>query len=205
MTHHLAEEQGEEGPIHAEAGDDDELARIVRRQLELIGEDPARPGLARTPLRVAASLRRLTDGYGTDPCDILARAMFPEEDDDIVLVRDIRFYSLCEHHLLPFFGRCHVAYLPSGRVVGLSKIARLVDIYSHRLQVQERLTRDIAKALQDVLGPRGVGVVIRARHLCMEMRGVEKSDTETVSSCMLGTFRDDARSRAELMSLLHSG
>jgi GTP cyclohydrolase I len=177
----------------------DELPGIVSRLLEELGEDATREGLRDTPRRMADSLRFLTEGYGLDPADIVGDALFSEEYDDMVVVRDIPFFSLCEHHLLPFFGRVHTAYLPRGKVVGLSKVPRVVDAFAHRLQLQERMTRQIAEALNDVLEPDGVAVVVAARHLCMEMRGVEKPDAETITSCMLGTFRDDSRTRSEFL------
>ena len=180
----------------------DELPGIVARLLEELGEDTTREGLVDTPSRMADSLRHLTEGYGLDPAEIVGDALFSEEYDDMVLVRDVNFFSLCEHHLLPFFGRVHVAYLPKGKVVGLSKVPRIVDAFAHRLQLQERLTRQIAEALNDVLEPNGVAVVIEARHLCMEMRGVEKQDSDTLTSCMLGAFRDDSRTRSEFLDLI---
>jgi GTP cyclohydrolase IA len=180
----------------------DELPAVIARLLEELGEDTTREGLVDTPRRVADSLRHLTEGYDLDPAEIVGDALFNEDYDDMVLVRGINFFSLCEHHLLPFFGRVHVAYLPKGRVVGLSKVPRIVDVFAHRLQLQERLTRQIAEALNEVLEPNGVAVVIEARHLCMEMRGVEKQDSDTVTSCMLGTFRDDARTRTEFLELI---
>lgn len=167
-----------------------------------LGEDPDREGLVGTPDRVARSLRGLTDGYGLDIVDVVGDAVFAQEYDEMVVVRDLPFYSLCEHHLLPFFGVCHVAYHPAGRVIGLSKIPRVVDVFAHRLQLQERLTREVAEALQQVLQPAGVGVVIEARHLCMEMRGVERTGAQTVTSCLLGVFRDDARTRSEFLELV---
>jgi GTP cyclohydrolase IA len=179
----------------------DQVPSLVERILRELGEDPGRDGLVETPERVSRSLRFLTEGYGMDASDAIGDALFEQDYDEIVVVRDIPFYSLCEHHLLPFFGVAHVAYVPQGRVVGLSKIPRLVDVYAHRLQLQERLTRQIAEGLQDVTRPAGVAVVLEARHLCMEMRGVEKAG-QTVTSCMLGCFRDDARSRAELFQLI---
>ena len=182
--------------------DPDELPGVVARLLEELGEDTTREGLVDTPRRVADSLRHLTEGYGLDPAEIIGDALFSEEYDDLVLVRDVNFFSLCEHHLLPFFGRVHVAYLPHGKVVGLSKVPRIVDAFAHRLQLQERLTRQIAEALNDVLEPNGVAVVIEARHLCMEMRGVEKQDSDTLTSCMLGAFRDDPRTRSEFLDLI---
>lgn len=180
----------------------DELPAIVARLLEELGEDVTREGLVESPRRVAESLRFLTEGYGLDPAAIVGDALFNEDYDDMVVVRDISFFSLCEHHLLPFFGRAQVAYLPRGRVVGLSKVPRIVDAFAHRLQLQERLTRQVAEALNEVLEPNGVAVVIEARHLCMEMRGVEKHEAETVTSCMLGAFRDDARARSEFLNLI---
>ena len=180
----------------------DELSGVIARLLEELGEDPTREGLVDTPRRVADSFRYLTEGYDLDPAEIVGDALFNEDYDDMVVVRGVNFFSLCEHHLLPFFGRVHVAYLPKGKVVGLSKVPRIVDAFAHRLQLQERLTRQIAEALNDVLEPNGVAVVIEARHLCMEMRGVEKQDSDTLTSCMLGTFRDDARTRTEFFELI---
>jgi GTP cyclohydrolase IA len=180
---------------------DDDVPRLVERLLREIGEDPARPGLVDTPDRVARSLRHLTDGYAMDAADAIGDALFEQDYDEIVVVKDIPFYSLCEHHLLPFFGVAHVAYAPQGRVVGLSKIPRLVDVYAHRLQLQERMTRQVAEGLESVARPGGVAVVAEARHLCMEMRGVEKA-SQTVTSCMLGCFREDARTRAEFLELI---
>ena len=180
----------------------DELPGVVGRLLQELGEDTTREGLVDTPRRVAESLRYLTEGYDLDPAEIVGDALFDEDYDDMVVVRDVNFFSLCEHHLLPFFGRVSVAYLPKGKVVGLSKVPRVIDVFAHRLQLQERLTRQIAEALQEVLEPNGVAVVIEARHLCMEMRGVEKQDSETVTACMLGTFRDDSRTRSEFLELI---
>jgi GTP cyclohydrolase IA len=183
----------------------DELPALVRQLLGDLGEDPAREGLVDTPERVARSLRHLTEGYGMDATDAIGDALFEQEYDEMVLVKDIQFYSLCEHHLLPFFGVAHVAYQPDGRVVGLSKIPRVVDVFAHRLQLQERMTRQIAEGLERVTRPHGVAVVVEARHLCMEMRGVEKVGGQTVTSCMLGCFREDARTRAEFLDLIHRG
>jgi GTP cyclohydrolase I len=180
----------------------DELSSLVARLLAGLGEDPDREGLVDTPERVARSLRHLTEGYDLDATDAIGDALFEQEYDEMVLVKDIQFYSLCEHHLLPFFGVAHVAYQPNGRVVGLSKIPRVVDVYAHRLQLQERMTRQIAEGLERVTRPHGAAVVIEARHLCMEMRGVEKVGGQTVTSCMLGCFRDDARTRAEFLELI---
>jgi GTP cyclohydrolase I len=181
----------------------DELPGVISRMLEELGEDTTREGLIDTPRRMAESLRHLTEGYGLDPAEIVGDALFSEDYDDMVVVRAINFFSLCEHHLLPFFGRVHVAYLPNGKVVGLSKMPRVIDAFAHRLQLQERLTRQIAEALNRVLEPNGVAVVIEARHLCMEMRGVEKQNSETLTSCMLGAFRDDSRTRSEFLELIH--
>jgi GTP cyclohydrolase I len=179
----------------------DELGETVATLIEQLGENPDREGLLDTPRRVAESLRYLTEGYSTDPSTVVGDALFALDGyDDMVLVKDIAFYSLCEHHLLPFFGRVHIGYVPEGRIVGLSKLPRLVDMYSRRLQVQERMTREIAEAIDSVVTPRGVGVVVEGRHLCVEMRGVEKESSQTVTSCMLGVFRDDQRTRAEFLS-----
>jgi GTP cyclohydrolase IA len=179
---------------------DDEMPRLVERLLREVGEDPARQGLVDTPERVSRSLRFLTDGYGMEASDAVGDALFEEDYDEIVVVKDIPFYSLCEHHLLPMFGRCHIAYVPSGRVIGLSKLPRIVDAFAHRLQLQERLTREIAEAIQELTEARGVAVMMEARHLCVEMRGVEKAESETVTSCLLGVYRSDDRLRAEFMS-----
>ena len=181
---------------------EDELPRLVEQLLCQLGEDPRRQGLAATPERVTGSLRYLTEGYGLDASDAVGEALFEQDYDEMVVVREIPFFSLCEHHLLPFFGNAHVAYAPDGRVVGLSKIPRLVDVFAHRLQLQERMTRQIAEGLEEVARPSGVAVVIEARHLCMEMRGVEKIGGQTVTSCMLGCFRDDARTRDEFLQLI---
>ncbi|MGH7697897.1 MAG: GTP cyclohydrolase I FolE [Candidatus Dormibacteria bacterium] len=177
----------------------------VRQLVEAIGEDPRRPGLRSTPRRVAESLAFLTEGYSADLDLILGAAIFEEDYDELVLVRDIGFYSLCEHHLLPFFGVAHVGYLPHGRLVGLSKLPRVVDAFSRRLQVQERMTSEIAQAIQGYLAPRGVGVVIEADHLCTMMRGVRRPGNRTVTSSMTGIFRRDARTRAEFMDLIRGG
>jgi GTP cyclohydrolase I len=185
-------------------GGRDELPALVRRQLALIGEDPDREGLARTPERVARAWRFLSGGYALDVRDIAGDAIFEEPHEQMVVVRDIELYSMCEHHLLPFFGRAHVAYLPRGRIIGLSKIPRIVDVYARRLQVQERLTEQIAQAVQEILEPHGVGVVIEAVHLCMMMRGVEKQSSRTITSALLGSFREDARTREEFLRLAHA-
>ena len=178
------------------------LAAGVEDMLRLIGEDPGREGLVRTPLRVADSLRFLTEGYAQSLEDVVGGAVFAEQYEEMVLVKDIELYSLCEHHLLPFFGKAHVAYLPNGHIVGLSKLARIVDIFARRLQVQERLTTQIAEAIDEVLQPHGVAVVIEAAHLCMMMRGIQKQNSQTLTSCMLGSFRDDEKSRAEFLELI---
>ena len=177
------------------------LESAARDLLVGVGEDPTRDGLVDTPTRVRKSLEVLTEGYRLDPRAVVGEALFQVEYDEMVLVRDIEVYSLCEHHLLPFFGKAHVGYLPQGRIVGLSKIPRLVDVFARRLQVQERLTRQIAECIQEILDPAGVGVVIEASHLCMMMRGVEKQQSTTRTSTLLGQFRDDDRARAELLAL----
>ena len=180
----------------------DPIADLVESLLVELGEDTERQGLKATPDRVARALRELTDGYGVHPEDVIADAIFDQDYDEMVVVKDINFYSLCEHHMLPFFGNVHVGYLPKGKIVGLSKIPRLVEVFSHRLQLQEQLTRQIAEALNESLAPRGVGVVVEARHLCMEMRGVETPGGHMMTSCMLGTFRRDPRTRAEFLDLV---
>ena len=180
----------------------DPIADLVDSLLVELGEDPDRQGLKATPDRVARAMRELTNGYGVKPEEVIADAVFDQDYDEMVVVKDINFYSLCEHHLLPFFGQVHVGYLPKGRVVGLSKIPRLVEVFSHRLQIQEQLTRQVAEALNGALEPRGVGVVVEARHLCMEMRGVEAPGGRMMTSCMLGTFRRDPRTRAEFLDLV---
>jgi GTP cyclohydrolase I len=182
----------------------EEFQSLVRRELELLGEDPERPGIAKTPLRVAKALTWLTRGYRQRVEDVVGDALFSEEHQNMVMVRDIELYSLCEHHLLPFFGRAHVAYIPNGRIVGLSKLPRIVEVYARRLQVQERLTEEIAEAIDEVLRPAGVGVVIEAVHLCTRMRGVEKQNSKMITSALRGLFRDDARTRAEFLDLAHA-
>jgi GTP cyclohydrolase I len=180
-----------------------ELEHIVKRQLALLGEDPTREGLLKTPQRVANSLAWLTRGYDMDVHEVIGDAVFEEPHSSMVMVRDIELYSLCEHHMLPFFGKAHIAYIPNGKIVGLSKLPRIVEVFARRLQVQERMTEQIAQAIQDVLQPRGVGVVIEAYHLCMMMRGVQKQNSQTVTSAVRGIFRDDARTREEFLSLAH--
>jgi GTP cyclohydrolase I len=175
---------------------------IIRQLLARLGEDPSRDGLLDTPKRVEKSLRFLTSGYEADIDAMLNNALFAVDYNEMVIVKDIDFYSLCEHHLLPFFGRCHVAYIPQGRVLGLSKIPRLVEIFSRRLQVQERLTKQIAETLRDKVQPLGVAVVLESTHLCMSMRGVEKQNSIAVTSAMLGVFHKDARTRMEFLELI---
>ena len=175
---------------------------IIRQLLGHIGEDPRREGLLDTPKRVERALKFLTSGYTEDVDATLNNALFSVDYNEMVIVREIDFYSLCEHHLLPFFGKCHIAYIPNGKVVGLSKIPRLVDIFARRLQVQERLTNQIASTLQEKINPLGVGVVVEATHLCMAMRGVEKQNSLAVTSAMLGSFREDARTRSEFLNLI---
>ena len=181
---------------------DTDMQALIRQILVSIGEDPEREGLLRTPERVERSLEFLTRGYRTSVEDILNDAVFEEECDEMVVVRDVELYSMCEHHLLPFIGKVHVAYVPDGRIVGLSKIPRIVEMFSRRLQVQERLTMQVANALDEAIRPKGVGVVIEAAHLCMMMRGVEKQNSKAVTSCMLGRFRSDQRTRAEFLNFI---
>jgi GTP cyclohydrolase IA len=188
-----------------ELADTVEFEQLVRRQLELIGEDPGREGLLRTPARVARSLTWLTQGYEMDVRDVVGDALFEDPHDNMIMVRDIELYSMCEHHLIPFYGRAHVAYIPDGRIVGLSKLPRVVDVFARRLQVQERLTEQIAQALTDILEPKGVGVVVEAYHLCMMMRGVQKQNSRTITSALRGVFRDDAKTRDEFLRLAHYG
>jgi GTP cyclohydrolase IA len=177
------------------------MQEIIRQLLAELGEDPSREGLRDTPKRVEKSLRFLTSGYATDVDTVVNNALFTVDYNEMVIVKDIDFYSLCEHHLLPFFGKCHVAYLPQGRVIGLSKLPRLVDIFARRLQVQERLTSQIAQVIEDKLTPLGVAVVVEATHLCMSMRGVEKQNSFAVTSAMRGVF-NDARTRMEFLELI---
>ncbi len=179
-----------------------QMKELITGLLEAIGEDPSRDGLVRTPERVARSYEYLTSGYRTNVADVINGALFAVDYNEMVIVRDIDFYSLCEHHMLPFFGKCHVAYIPNGRVIGLSKIPRLVDMFARRLQVQERMTNQIAETLNDVVTPMGVAVVCEGTHLCMAMRGVEKQQSTTTTSAMLGLFRSDARTRTEFLQLL---
>jgi len=180
----------------------DALAQSYRNLLEAIGEDPERQGLQRTPIRAARALEFLTQGYRQNLDEIVNDAIFDSDASEIILVKDIELYSLCEHHLLPFIGRAHVAYIPNGKVIGLSKVARIVDVFARRLQIQENLTTQIAESLMDCLQPAGVAVVVEAKHLCMMMRGVEKQNLIMKTSCLLGSFKDDARTRSEFLSLL---
>lgn len=180
------------------------LADLYREVLQRIGENPERDGLQRTPERVANAMQFLTRGYNENPTKLLQDALFDVDYDEMVIVKDVEMFSLCEHHMLPFYGKVHVAYLPKGKVIGLSKIPRLIDVFARRLQVQERLTKEIADTIQEAIDPLGVGVVIEARHLCMMMRGVEKQHSATVTSAMLGAFRDDQQTRGEFLSLIGS-
>jgi GTP cyclohydrolase I len=187
------------GETEAEVAANTSMESSVRNMLELLGEDSQREGLLLTPSRVRKSMAFLTQGYNQTIAEVLGTAIFEENYSEMVVVRDIELYSLCEHHMLPFYGKAHVAYIPNGKIVGLSKLPRLVDMFSHRLQVQERLTTQIANALNDALQPRGVGVVIDAAHFCMMMRGVQKQNSSTVTSCMLGDILSDGRTRAEFL------
>ncbi len=181
-----------------------EFEQLVSRMLELLGEDPNREGLQKTPHRVAKALEFLTEGYHQDPKEILNQALFSTSNDEMVLVRDIEFYSMCEHHMLPIIGRCHVAYIPDGKVVGLSKIPRIVNVYARRLQIQEQMTEQIADAILETINPKGVAVVVHARHMCMEMRGVQKINSTTVSSALRGLFKRDERTRNEFYNLINT-
>lgn len=187
-----------------EPAETESIAALIRRMLVLLGEDPNREGLRKTPERFEKALRFLTSGYRQDAETILNGATFSVCYDEMVVVKDIEVYSLCEHHLLPFFGKCHVAYIPSKKVIGLSKVARLVNMYARRMQIQERLTNQIAKAIEQKLSPQGVGVIIEARHLCMVMRGVEKQQSSAVTSAMLGAFRENKQTRDEFLALVGS-
>jgi len=192
-------------PTIAEPGqprNPDALEEAVRATLRELGEDPEREGLLKTPERVASSLRFLTSGYDQDVSKVLNDAVYSVAYDEMVIVKDIEIFSLCEHHLLPFFGRCHVAYIPTRKVIGLSKIPRLVDVFARRLQIQERLTNQIAETIMETIKPQGVGVIIEAKHLCMIMRGVEKQNSVAVTSAMLGVFRDGEQTRAEFLRLV---
>ena len=180
------------------------LAELYHEILVRVGEDPEREGLARTPERVASAISQLTRGYRECPQKLLRSALFTVNYDEMVIVKDIEMFSLCEHHMLPFFGKVHVAYIPNGKVIGLSKIPRLVDVFARRLQVQERMTTEIAESIQSIVQPQGVGVVVEARHLCMMMRGVEKQHSATVTSAMLGVFREEQQTREEFLQLIRN-
>jgi len=180
------------------------FADLVRRIMVALGEDPDREGLVKTPERVESSLRWLTQGYRQSVVEVVGDAVFEETHQSMIMVRDIELYSLCEHHLLPFFGRAHVAYIPNGKILGLSKVARIVDVFARRLQVQERMTDQIADAVMDTIQPHGVGVVIQAAHFCMMMRGVEKQNSRAVTSALRGIFRDDSKTRDEFLRLAHN-
>ena len=182
----------------------EEFEQAISKVLELIGEDPSREGLLKTPSRVAKAFEFLTEGYQQDPKEILSQALFTTSNDEMVLVRDIEFYSMCEHHMLPIIGRAHVAYIPDGKVVGLSKIPRIVNVFARRLQIQEQMTEQIADAISESINPKGVAVVLHARHMCMEMRGVEKVNSTTVSSALRGLFKSDERTRSEFYNLINT-
>jgi len=183
---------------------DKEFEEALTKILELLGEDPKREGLIKTPSRVAKSLKFLTEGYTQDPKEILNKALFSSTNDEMVVVRDIEFYSMCEHHILPIIGRAHIAYIPDGKVVGLSKIPRIVNVYARRLQIQEQMTEQIADAISETIKPKGVAVVIHARHMCMEMRGVQKINSTTVSSALRGLFKSDNRTRNEFFNIINT-
>lgn len=180
------------------------LEELVKQTLLEIGEDPEREGLIKTPERVAKSLKFLTRGYTQDIEEVINGAIFTQDCDDMVIVKDIEFYSLCEHHMLPFFGKCHIGYIPKGRVFGVSKLARLVDVFARRLQIQERMTQQIAQQIFEIIEPEGVGVVVEAQHLCMRMRGVEKQNSQMITSSMLGSFRKETATRMEFLSLVNA-
>lgn len=180
------------------------LEDLVKQTLIEIGEDPDREGLVKTPERVARSLKYLTRGYTQDINKVINGAIFTQDCDDMVIVKDIEFYSLCEHHMLPFFGKCHIGYIPKGKVFGVSKLARLVDVFARRLQIQERMTQQIAQQIFEIIEPEGVGVIVEAQHLCMRMRGVEKQNSQMVTSSMLGSFRKETATRMEFLSLVNA-
>jgi GTP cyclohydrolase I len=184
--------------------DNKEFEETITKVLEHIGEDPTREGLIKTPSRVAKALQFLTEGYHQDPKEILNQALFTSSNDEMVVVRDIEFYSMCEHHMLPIIGRVHVAYIPNGKVVGLSKIPRIVNVFARRLQIQEQMTEQIADAISETIKPKGVAVVVHARHMCMEMRGVQKINSTTVSSALRGLFKSDQRTRTEFYNIINT-
>lgn len=180
------------------------MEQLFKKILQSIGEDPQREGLRVTPKRAAQAWQYMTHGYAQDVKKVINNAVFESDNDEMIIVKDIELYSMCEHHLLPFFGKCHVGYIPNGKIIGLSKVARVVDVFARRLQVQENLTRQIAEALMQYIQAKGVGVVIEAKHLCMMMRGVEKQNSVMKTSCMLGSFRKEISTRAEFLSLIHN-
>ena len=204
MSDTIVHSKNVEQLLPASDGRVEEYAGHVREQLALLGEDPDREGLLKTPERVAKAMSFLTRGYGMSLETVVGDALFNEEHENMVMVRDIELYSLCEHHLLPFFGKAHVAYIPNKKIVGLSKLPRIVEMFARRLQVQERLTEQVAKAIEEVLEPHGVGVVIEAYHMCMMMRGVEKQNSRTITSALRGVFRDDAKTRDEFLQLAYT-
>ena len=179
------------------------MEKFFKKLILEIGENPKRQGLQNTPARAAAAFRYITQGYKKDIKAVVNNAIFDSDDDEMIIVKDIELYSLCEHHLLPFFGKCHVGYIPNGKIIGLSKVARVVDVFARRLQVQENLTKQVAETLMEQIGAKGVGVVIEAKHLCMMMRGVEKQNSVMKTSCMLGSFRRESSTRSEFLSLIH--
>jgi GTP cyclohydrolase I len=200
----VSESDAYESLLPGRAGCQAEFETIIRRELEILGEDPARDGLVKTPSRVAKSMLWLTRGYSMSVEDVVGDGVFEEAHHSMVMVRDIDLYSMCEHHMLPFYGKAHIAYIPNGRIVGLSKLPRIVEVFARRLQVQERLTEQIAGAIEDVLHPLGVGIVIEAFHMCMMMRGVEKQNSKTITSSLRGSFRDDAKTRDEFLRLAYA-
>ena len=202
MTHMIGTQQ--DAGVEEKSAKRERLENLIHEILLEIGEDPAREGLLKTPHRVAKAWKFLTEGYGKDLHEVLNGAIFTEEYNEMVIVRDVDFYSMCEHHMLPFFGRCHVAYIPDGKIVGLSKIPRIVDIFARRLQVQERMTQQIANAIQEALDPLGVAVVCEAHHMCMMMRGVQKQNSVTTSSTMLGEFCRRSETRMEFLRLINT-
>jgi GTP cyclohydrolase I len=194
----------EKRPLSTHQPDIGRIQKLVHELLLELGEDPAREGLVNTPLRVAKALSFLTSGYRADPVEIINNAIFTQEANSMVIVKNIELYSMCEHHMLPFFGRAHIGYIPNGKVFGVSKIARLVDMYARRLQLQERLTEQLSQAIMELVGAKGVGVMIEARHLCMMMRGVEKQNSVMTTSAVLGTFRESTATREEFLALVNS-